>query len=437
MRVVTRMLVLLCCASAVLLEGCVKEVRVRDTRTTRSVPDSGTQGTLLGEPVASPALAAQVVNSRVVVAVKPLGRVPFDGQVLPIITPNGSHLLAQTTRAPSWEMLLAMPGAGVPLATELERFRLAESPERSDSSDELPVDAITGRSAFGSTALIERIAPDGTRRITSVTLSTRGGSRDISDLFGSFDSVLAHATTDASGSVFAATTHPVDNPGAADLVVAWSSNGERFHVRESLPGAALRFPTLSADGRMLTVFAQSASGTELVTYSVGERPWSGQAPLVMTARRVISSSEDPLVAYQAISGQQSPAVVPRVDGELVQPPGILFFHPAQQRMALFDPRVGSLTFLEQQSIAGAWYARQLPDGSLAWSVFLTTPDGLKHQALSPSRSGWTAQPAATVMKEVFVPRATTDPDRPFILIGPSASNPAELDVFLMRVQPGN
>lgn len=426
--------VLVLSLAAGLLTACVTEVRVNETRTTRSVPEAGTQGTLLADPIASPAIAAQVVNSRVVVAVKPIGRIPFDGQVLPVITPSGRHVLAQTKRAPSWEQLLAMPGSGVPLATELERFAILDAPQPIDPSVEMPVDAIAGRSAFGSTALIERVSPDGSRRISSVSLSLRGSERDLTELFGSTDSVVSHASSNASGTILAATTHPADNINAADLVVAWNSNGERFHTRESIPGSAIRFPTLSADGKQLTLFAQSPSGTELVTYAVGERPWAGESPLAMTARRLISSSSDPLVAYQAISGQQSPAVVPRVDGKELQPPGVLFFHPAQQRMAIFDPTVGSLTLLEAKSISGAWYARDRGNGRVAWSVFLTTPDGLKHQALDRSRTGWNALPAATVIEEVYVPRATTDPDRPYILIGPSRANPAELDVLVMRIQ---
>ena len=434
MRLPSRTAALASIAAAVVLAGCVTEVRPREARTTRSVPSGGTTGVALDQPIASPASAAQTVNSRVLVGVKPLGRVPFDGQVLPTVSPDGRHLLAQTRRPPSWEMLLAVPGSGVPLATELEAYTIVDVPERLSGGSPLPVDALAGRSAYGRSVLVERVAPDGARTIDAVDWAAGGSTPVLGESLSLGDEIVAHASSDGAGRVFAASTQAINESDPTQVIVFWRSGSNRFETRESIPGAVLRFPTLSADGRTLAVFAQSLDGTELVTYRVGAQPWAGEAPLVMTARRRISSSGDPLVAYQAISGQQAPAIVPPVNGRTVEAPGVLFFHPAQQRLAMFDPSTGSLALLAPKSISGAWYARDDGQGGEVWSVFLTTPDGLEHQVLRRDRNGWTAMPASTVIEEVYVVRATTDRERPFVLIGPSRSRPTELDVLLMRVE---
>ncbi|MEO1059373.1 MAG: hypothetical protein AAFY28_20905, partial [Actinomycetota bacterium] len=109
------MLVLLSCA------GCVTE---RIERKPGAEPRRVSDGPIVDEPIASPAFAARVVNSRVLAEVGVRGTVPFDGQVLPLISPDGRYVATQTGEAPTWPTLLAERGQVPPTRTFFEQYRM-------------------------------------------------------------------------------------------------------------------------------------------------------------------------------------------------------------------------------------------------------------------------------------------------------------------------
>lgn len=409
------------------LSGCtVTDVKpVTPTRAGGSTP-TVTSREAAEIPFDTSAVAA-VVNSRVVLATRALGDIPFDGQVLPVFSPDGRFLATQTGEAPEWASLLAEPGQAVSMRTGVEAYDLSTTPPRRIRwVEDLPPGCLLGRSADDAGFLIERIMPDGNRRIGKVNWASGGVT-----WLTTVDVVSSSATLTGAGprSAFVSTQRSSLSEHRGLLVRSGAGSDQRAE-----PGVSYQMPTATSDPNILLAMTQSTAGSDLVAIRL-ESASDASVRSIVLARRPVSSSSDPLVAYQAMSPLQSPMPLSPEAGD-DQPPGVLFFHPSAGRMAVFEIASGAVTLLENQSIAGAWHVRRASGGEPVWSVFLTTPDGLKHQTLVRRGRVLEALPASSVSDEVWVPRATTDAVRPFILVGPSARDPRSLTLVEMRpVEP--
>lgn len=114
-------------------------------------------------------------------------------------------------------------------------------------------------------------------------------------------------------------------------------------------------------------------------------------------------------------------------------PSILVLSFARGRMVIIDPRTLATIPLAPGSVAGCW-AIEPPGGGPA--VLLTTRDGLVMQRLVRDSSGWRAAEPARLLRDPWVPLATTDPNRPHILIGPGPKDrPEMLQIVAMRLVP--
>ncbi|MFG0293741.1 MAG: hypothetical protein ACF8MJ_11420 [Phycisphaerales bacterium JB050] len=409
------------CAIAAWGGACtVTEVRP----VTPGSPSRSTGSSSNAEPIEVPldsSAVARVVNSRVVLATRALGDVPFDGQVLPVLSPDGRYLATQTGEAPDWESLLGLPGQSVSSRTRVEAYDLsASTPRRIRWTQELPSGCLLGRSADDSGFLIERIMPDATRRIGKVSWATGG----VTWLTAEGDTAAAGTLGSVgSANVFATTLRTASDPRRRLRVRA--SGG--VDTRDD-PGISYHMPTGTSDPTLVLAVAQSTAGTDLVAIRVED---SSPLRSYVLARRPISAGSDPMIAYQALSSLQSPLPLsPVAEGD--QPPGVLFFHPSAGRMAVLELATGAVTMLVDKSIAGAWHVRRSATGEAVWSVFLTSPQGLQHQTLVRRDRVLEAMPASRVSDEVWVARSTTDPVRPFILIGPSSRDPRSLTLVEMR-----
>lgn len=404
------------------MHGCsVTEVRpVESTARTPSVQSESR--TPVEIPIDRSAVAA-VVNSRVVLATRAIGTVPFDGQVLPVISPDGRYLATQTGEAPDWPSLLGSRGQSVSMRTRVEAYDLSANPPRRISwTQDLPSGCLLGRSADDSGFLIERILPDATRRIGKVSWATG-----------------AVSWLSAEGDLAAAGTLLPPGSGASSVLTLREPSEEqrRLMIRNrsgvdirAEPGVSYQMPTATTDPSVFLAITQTSSGSDLVAIRIGGSDQSAPRSTVL-ARFPISSDTDPMIAYQSMSPLQSPPPLP-ADAAGSQPPGLLFFHTGAGRMAVFEYATGGVTVLASQSIAGAWHLRRTDTGEPVWSVFLTTPEGLKHQTLIRRARVLEATPAAEVSEEVWVPRATSDPVRPYILIGPSERDARSLRLVEMR-----
>lgn len=379
-------------------------------------------------PIARPASEATMVNSAVRAAIKPIGSVPFDGQVLPLISPDGRFLATQVGEAPTWPTLLATPGASAPIRTRLEVYDLTgQAPRRTSLAGRVPPGAMLGRNATTTEFLIEAPQPDGSRWIGAVEFMTG----KLRWLFQG-DAVNAHAVAlNASGPIRAITfTQRRIAPDARPVLMLLNAGNVReIGVAEDSDLAEL-FPMLPVTGAgPLFSFELSSHGLEIVARSMDQSATIGA---VLSRRMLVQSADvEPLAAYQAATPVQPWPIVPGA-GE-THPPGVLIFHPGLGRMAMIHAASGQVLPLAPKSISAAW----APDEG-GWAVLLATDEGLVHQRLVESREGygWESRPPAKMLVDPFVPRATSDPQRPFILLGPaSAKDGPRLNIVLMQVVP--
>ncbi len=412
------------CVSAPARPG--RGVAVRPERTAarpRAAPTAAATPELPSGPVAAPATDARSVNSSIVVSVAPLGVAPYDGQTLPLVSPDGRFVAVQTGEAPTWATVLAQRDAAAPLLTSIEVYDLTAVPlKRVEWPAPLPPGLLLGASTGSGWFSAERVLPDGARTVERVAWVT-GAPESL----GADSRVLAAYTE--GGGLSAWTDRASDGVDAA-LVI----RSEGRESRRSEPGVSYMRPLVDGPRRGVFAFALGANGALEVRRV---EPAFG-ASAIVRAKRTIARGADALVAHQAASGASVPP--PALKGEPEGPseaPLLLYFDPGAGRMAVFDASSGGVTLLARGSIAGCWLRDA---GGLA--LFLTTPEGLVFQRFDrepPSRGapgGWRASPTARVLAEPWVARATTDPDRPFVLIGPAGPGQESLlRLAAMRVVP--
>ena len=182
-----------------------------------------------------------------------------------------------------------------------------------------------------------------------------------------------------------------------------------------------------------TPAASDADGDPLTFSAIGMPAW---ASVDAATGRIggtpgdahVGTSGDITLAYQTVAG----APCAPVDG-VKEPVGaeeaVLLFHPGLQRMAAFWWRDGSLLPLANGSIAAAQTPLVDPPG-----FFQTSPDGLMFSPMPADINAGIK--AARLMEALYVPRATTNPDRPLILIGPASKrDPKRLTIIAFSILP--
>lgn len=403
--------VMLCAIPSCVTEGPVSSrgrgVPVRPGRAEKSAPAtraSAGKGAALVPPgpIAAPATGASTFVAAVSVSVRPIGIVPFDGQVLPLVSPDGRFLATETGEAPTWTTLLAQPGAEAPLRTGIGIYDISKSPpELVTPSPPLPLGLVLGRGADDHGFLVESPRPDGARWLGHV------------DWAGGRLRWLAQGTEVHAGAIVSADEAIIGGNGASYL-----------------------FPLLGRAMRGVYAFELSKKGLEVVFLRMDPSAPGSLGNVV--ARRFISAEPDPFLAYQASSAVQATPFRGARASTGEAPDALLFHNPVTARMNLFDPETGTLTPLVERSIAGCWALdAAAPD---ATGVFVTTPRGLMFQRVMRVGAEWRVSPPTRVLGEAWVPRSTTNPDRPYILIGPvpsggggaSKSETARLQIVAMK-----
>jgi len=371
-------------------------------------------GVLPSGPIATPALTARTVNARTLVSIRPIGTVPYDGMVLPIISPDGTRLATQVGDPPPWPTLLAAFGAPPTPRSRVEIYDITQSPPRIVRTKEaIPTGAILGRSSDERGFLIEAPQRDGSRRVARIAWSdgslqwlTSGGE------------VNAFASLDAEGRLVCSRRGP--DQAQFSLAIA----GAPLDVN---PGASTIFPTYDSATGLYAMFVEGSMGLEVQLRSAaGVAGAVANTDLQLISRRTIAVDAGAPTAYQAAEPMRAPVLNYSGFGEA---PGVLMFHPVSRRMVVLDPDSAEFVPLAKNSIAGCWS----PDAA-GWAVLLTTPDGLVHQRLKrdPSNGLWEAMPVARMLGEAWVARATTSPDNPFVLIGPTKDKSRKLSVAALR-----
>lgn len=416
MRVPTR--AILACLLATLatpFTGCVSEpargdsssgVRVRPEQQRQGQSSrAGARGDarLPEGPVASPAQSARSLTSHIVVALAPLGEVAYDGLVLPVVSPDARFIAVQSGDAPTWPTILAQRDAAPPITTAVSAFEAA-SPMSAPIPwpEPAPIGAILSGAATSAGFAVEQQRPDGSRALGIVSWAS-GRTR-----WTAPDDGAVRTAWSGAGEAEVWTERAAE---AQDAALVHRARGREHRRAER--AVSHHFPRLTGAGDGVYAWALSSGALELLRLA----PASGDR-LTVRARRTLARGADALVAYQSASvASASPAALPDL---------LLLFDPVAQRMSVFDPATGALLPLAPDSIAGCWH-----NDADAPGVFLTTPEGLVYQRLTQRAQRWEATDPVRVLAEPWVPRATTNPERPFVLIGPGRDG--RLRLVAMRI----
>ncbi len=388
-----------------LLSGCVES-----GRTTRPTDSAGAvRNTSSGSPV-NGELSATTIGVSYAAYVRtnllPCGTVPYDGETLPISSPDGRFIAVQSGAAPTIETILATAASSVPLATTVSIYRLVDDPSDSvvlEPLATLPDGIMLGRSADDGGFIVEAPQSDGTRWIGKANWT--GGDIDwlVRDEYCN-----AFAALGPAGQLAYSRRGPLETQFS--LIVR-----NRQGVIELADAEQdWLLPTFDASGNGLFVYRLSETGALNVVYLRGET----QRAMRQAMREIrISTGARLNAVYQSIAAQ--PAIV-----GAPQPaqPTFLFFHPAMLRMAVWRPFHASrpTTALADESFAAA-----------------IGPDEFITQAVGNRLLGRVLDGNARVhelTENLFIPRRVASNDWPYLLLAPLRES-VRMKVVRMRLLP--
>jgi hypothetical protein len=402
----------------------VDEGRTRELRDERS--RSGTE--LPGDPIARP-VHGGTSASRVTVTVEAMGSIEYDGLSVPVVSPDGRFVAAQSTPAPPTEQRLAIDAVratrGEPNAT------VSISPvtpgvggmRTSVEVFDLDAPVLLGRDSDAQGVLVESPRPDGSRWIGVASWSAEGAQvrwlvRD--------RSVAAHAVFADAGALL----YSRRAVGGARFSLVWR-DGEGEERALSMPDVDLVFPLLAPDRRHATCLAVADNGTIallLIDLSTGYGSGAGGSIGRVVRRFELASSGGIGGAAQIVAASQSAvrgaAMGDALSGGASEPTeaslGPIVFHPAMDRCAAVDTSRRTLVALAPKSVA----AVDAGDGR----ALCSTPEGLVLWTPGPQAGRGTA---TRVLSEDYLPRRTASAARPFILLAPTRRSPTSMRLFGM------
>lgn len=360
-------------------------------------PGPAPSRTAVGErPVASPVIGASTV-SRVTYAIRPLGLVDFDEQVLPIPSPDGTRLAVEVGQPPSWDALLAEAGSSAS-STSVAIYDITGVPSmvsvpESDASAGL----LLGRASDDRGVLVESPRPDGARWIGRMDWVTG----QISWL-ATGTRVNAHGVLTPEGTlVFVA----ADLEGGSPRLTVLDSQGRAAEFASD--NLTPLYPIACDDPTRVVALVLSRNGMELVAIRLARSNSGGLSlgPIVFRSR--ISTADSMAAAHQIAE----PSV-----GAMTGSHGwnaSIIWHPGLRKAVEVDFGGGPQRPLGEGSVSAVRWQNQETQG-----YFVTGPDGLKFQPRSDSVPSGTAR-LARVIDVPAVARATRSPDRPLILLAPS------------------
>ena len=358
------------------------------------------------EPLNKPAGVTQTVQ--VLAGLLPLGAVPYDNMVLPLVNPDGTLIAVQSGAPPTWNSLLAKPGAELPTATRVQVFRLDRREDSVDAKRDPPALVATlneplllGRSCDVEGFLVESPREDGSRWIGKVGWESGAVSWLVQD-----ESVNAFAVLGPDGRL--AWSRRAVRADHFDLVVRAGADEWTIPAKSD----DWLMPTWPNPGDGLFVF--NLSGRDLdVCYGNAE---SSSAFLQSLQRQPLVNDGAVSTAYQAMSAQSGSCdTMAPIRDQLV------YFHPAASRMALWRPLAApgrKTAVLYPRSVAALVDQEEY--------AFTATSTGLIRQSLANSKEY--IQMAAGPQ----VPHATTSETWPYILLCPSEGT---VGVIAMRLLP--
>lgn len=203
-------------------------------------------------------------------------------------------------------------------------------------------------------------------------------------------------------------------PAPGGLVLAGPPRNDGFVVRAAPPGQPARSGVLGFDG--VVRWSADLDDTNNPAHSADDHMPDALAAHLL--RRPSAEFEQQM----RWSFAPAPSEVARAGLDYA-----LVLGPSYGGMVLADPTSLRVIPLASGSVAGCWAPGPAP------AVLLSTREGLMMQSLERDASGWRAAEPRRLLRDPWVPVATTDPARPFILIGPGPrSQPEMLQIVAMR-----
>lgn len=352
-----------------------------------------------------------VFTATVRAEVQQRGAVAFDEQTLPLVSPAGDRMAVSTGFAPTWDAMLAEPDAGA-VETGVAIYAVppgTNAPPRLLARVMEPV--ILGRAVDDRGFLVESIRPDRSRWIGLADWES--GAIDWLVTAGP-EIQNAFATLGPDGWMAWSRRRP--GQAGFSLVIR---NG-RTGVETEIPArtASWLMPRFALDGTAgLFAFALEGDALSIVHLDAS----AGEAPNIlgtMRRTRIATDLANASTAYQAMAtdvAMISPDAIPAPAG------GRLYFtHPSRYRAAVWRPDRPLPDLFD----AGTISAVPTPDD--ANYCLVTGSENLVRRAVDERRD------RIRVIAGVHVARATTNPDRPFVLLQPQGSI---LGVTLLRFEP--
>jgi len=393
-------------------------------------------GLLLGGPIATPVPPDLSTSARLNFQIRPMGAVDFDGMVLPLVSPDGRFLAVERGDPPSWGTVLAQADASPAVSTTIAVYDLGSESATKQGSKEavkpasgrlnelsltesVPRGAVLGRSCDTKGFLIELPRPDGSRWIGRAAWLTGKTTWLVQG-----ETVNAHAAV-TSSELLTFTRRSVGAGTASSLVLQSPDGSQRVMGAENgLNGAELSylFPFFGADGTTLNVLALSGGALEMMTIRVHESGGRAEFGSVL-ARQQIAANADVALAYQIVAPAQTTLLgrVEKMEAGVMsaEARGAVVYHPGMGRMAEFDWLRGVFVPLAAKSIAAVSSPFVEPGG-----YFATTPEGLTFMPFPRDDGATTTRRAVLgrMLDVAYVARATRDPARALVLIGPGGKS---------------
>jgi hypothetical protein len=388
------------------------------------------------QPLSTPAGVTQSVQ--VVAGLLPLGTVPYDNMVLPLLSPDGSMIAVQTGAPPTWASLLARPNADIPSATRVAIYQLDLRLGIDQANRKAPAligtlnePLLLGRSCDAQGFLVESIRSDGSRWIGKVAWPPARNVETPKRPGGGAGTGLETSTS-----------------GRFDISITWLVSGSEGEVNAFAalgPNGQLAWSRRSRDSRHFDLIVRDQTSEWMIRSSEGNDwlfpvwPHAGEGLFVLSLKdhnldicHGIASSDRAFMqsmqwlglvndatdatAYQVLSAATGACDIPAsVRDQLV------YYHPGGNRMALWRPLgvPGRKTALMYSGSVAALVDQE----SFAFSA---TMENLYRQNLANPRQFIALVPGS------HVPRATTSSNWPFMLLTPAAG---QVGVVALRLLP--
>lgn len=405
---------ILSCLALAVLAGCVVEqqepgrgVQVRPTPAPGATPVAATtpRPQLPQGPVAKPAVGV-TSSAAIKVTLHPLGTVLYDGQALPLVSPDGRFMAVQSGEAPTWPAILAEDGAEPVNRTTITLFDISGNSIRALSTGASGLGGIMlGRSADGEGFLVEAPQRDGSRWIGKVNWLTGEigwAARD--------ERVNAHAILTPSGGV----VFTRRSVGSKSAVLVLHEPGHQESTREAADGSYL-FPMPSGERDIVYTMRTHPAGTDFEVLRVKD---GGFESSVM--RRTLAGTNDPLLAHQ-----MAVTVAPQGPSGR-EHRSLACLSPRHGRIGVFDLSTGLFEPLAPGTVAAA----AAPEGSSP-GYYCTTGDSLVF--VPKVGTGSEAGAAVAVLSSPYVPRASWGAPGSLLLVGPVKNVPDKLEIVRLTL----